>query len=186
MARLRSGLCGSLAISVQSARLMRPVNLFASYVGRLTMARISPFVGIQRHHGAAFVLHRELSDCLEVQIQSRSQIFPRNRGFGILHLTLAAHVVDQHALLAVHAAELVIVLAFQPVFADNVALMIVDELRQIQFRFADFSHIPCHMRGKPVLRILPPPGLDQLHLRVSVRILMGFDPGDLIPRKFDL
>ena len=61
-----------------------------------------------------------------------------------------------------------------------VALLIIDKLRRIQLRFADFTDVSGHMRGKTILRILAPPGSDQLHLGIRIGVLMRFHPRDLV------
>ena len=111
------------------------------------------------------------------------QILARNRFLCRFHLALAAQVVDQHAPLSIDTAQSLVILAFDAVLTDDVALMVLDELRRVELRFADLANVTHHVRGESILRILPPPGPDQLHLRKGTGVLMRFDPGHLVARQ---
>ncbi len=141
---------------------------------------------IKRHDRAALSFHSQFRDGLEIEIEAGVQIFAGNRFLRVFHLALAAHVVDQDALLPVNPAQRLIVLTLQSVFTNDVALLVIEKLRRIQLGFADFADIASHMRGKAVLRILATPRLNELHFGIRAGILMRFHPGDFVARELVL
>src|SRR5690349_2182810 len=154
--------------------------------GRTDHGEYSAIARVHCHYGAALAGHGQLSYRLQVQVESGLQVFPGDGFLRRLHLALAAEVIDQYALLSIHAAQRFVVFAFEAVLADDVALVVIDELRGIQLGFPNFTDITDHVRGKSVLRILAAPGANQLHFRIGARVLVGFDPSDLVARQLIL
>ena len=79
-------------------------------------------------------------------------------GIGFLvvqNVALVAEAVHFHARWPSTPISMIVILALDAVFADDVALVEARELRRVQFRFADFAHVPDHVRRQPIARIKP-------------------------------
>ena len=74
---------------------------------------------VQRHHGAAPVLERQFGHCLQIQIDGELQILSGNGFLVIQHVALVAETVHFHAFLAIHAHQLIVVLALDAVLPDD-------------------------------------------------------------------
>ena len=139
---------------------------------------------IERNNRAAAVFHRQFGDSLQIQVDGELQILARDRLLIADDLPLLAAVIDHHLPLPVDAHQLLVVLPLDSLLADDVALLVVDELGGIQFVFADFTHVADHVRGEAVLRIEPPLRVDQFHLREGAGIAVRFHKGQFAGGEF--
>ncbi len=98
---------------------------------------------------------RQFGNRLQIQIDGKLQILSGNGFLVIQHVALVAETVHFHAFLAVDAHQLIVVLALDAVFADDVSLVEARQLRRVQFRFADFTDVPDDVRGQTVAGIKP-------------------------------
>ena len=117
------------------------------------MASTSPVRGSSATTAPRRFSMRQLGDCLQIQVDGELQILSGNGFLVVQHVALVAETVHFHALLAVHAHQLIVVLALDAVLADDVALVEAGELGRVQFRFADFADVPDDMRRHTVARI---------------------------------
>src|SRR5271166_4810887 len=98
-------------------------------------------------------------------------------------MTEAVHF---HAPLAIHAHEDVVVLPLNAVFADHIALMILGQLRRVQFRFTHFTDVADHVRGHPILGIQPALSADDLKFGEGVGVFVRVDKRQLRRGQFFL
>ena len=101
-------------------------------------------------------------------------------------MALVAETVHFHALLAIHAHQLIVVLALNAVFADDVALVKARQLRRVQFRFADFADIPDDVRGQTIARIKPVLHAHHFEFGKGAGVLVRIDEGQFGRRQFFL
>ena len=84
-------------------------------------------------------------------------------------------VIDDHAPLAVDAPQGLVVLPLDARLADDVALLVLGELRHVEFLLADFTGVADDVRRHAVLRIEPLLRAEHFHLGKEFRIAMRFD-----------
>ena len=91
---------------------------------------------------------------------------PRNGFFVVAqHPAFIPKTVHFHAALSVHAHQNVVILALDPILADNIALMEPRKLGRIQFGLAYFADVADHMRGQTVLGVEPMLDVNYFQLR---------------------
>jgi hypothetical protein len=101
-------------------------------------------------------------------------------------VALVAEAVHFHALLAIHAHQLIVVLALDAVLADDVSLVEARELRRVQFRFADFADVADDVRSQTVAGIKPVLHAHHFQFGERARILMRVDKRQFARRELFL
>ncbi len=134
--------------------------------------------GIERDDGSTPAVHSQLGNCLYIQVERELQIFARHCLFKAETFPLPTPVVDDYLTLSIDSHEMAVVLPFKALFADDIALFVVDELRCIQFVFADFTDVPDDVSSEALSGIKPLLGVDQLHLRKRPGVAMRFYEGE--------
>ncbi len=114
------------------------------------------------------------------------RFFPGTGFLVIEHVALVAEAVHFHTLLAIHAHQLIVVLALDAVFADDVSLMEAGQLRRVQFRFADLADISDDVRSQTIAGIKPVLHAHHFELGEGALILMRIDERQLARRQLFL
>src|SRR5581483_12221482 len=95
----------------------------------------------------------QLGHDLQVEIDRQPKVLAGLKGFGCKHLAHLAAIVDDYLPLSVYAGQPRVVLPLDAEFSNNVARIILGEVRRIELRLADFSRVSNDMREHPVLGV---------------------------------
>ncbi len=131
---------------------------------------------IERHHGAAAILHGQFGYGLQVEIDGQLQGLAGDRFLVVAqHAAFISEAVHFDAPLAVHAHQDVVVLALDAVLADDVALMEARELGRVEFRLAHFADVADDVRGQAVARVKPMLHVDHHQFRKRIGVFVRID-----------
>ena len=135
--------------------------------------------GVQSHHRATAVFHGQLSHRLQIQVDGQLQVLAGNGFLVIQDVALVPEAVHFHAPLPVDAHQLVVVLAFDTVLADHVALMEAGKFGRVQLGFTHLSDVSDDMRRQAVAGIQTVLDVNHLELGERTGILMRIDKRQL-------
>jgi len=131
--------------------------------------------GVESNHGAAAVFQGQLSHRLQIQIDGQLQVLARDGFLVIQDVALVAEAIHFHAALPVHAHQLIVVLAFNAVFSDDIALVEPGEFGRVQLGFAYLADVSNGVRRQAVAGIQAVLDVDHFQLGERTGILMRID-----------
>ena len=134
---------------------------------------------VEGHHRTPLISQRQFGHGLQIHIDGQLQVFPRQRIFLMQHLMFTSQIIDNRPTLAINAHQPVVVTLFDTGLADDLALVVLREVGNIEFRFADFARVADEVGQDTVLGVEALLGLDELHLGERPRVFVRFHKSQL-------